>query len=253
MTRGPSLKLFGIADLHLPHGPLWALSEQQWSGAQHAWTRDLRDDSILLLAGDQIDASAGQHAEASYAAIAALPGTKVVIPGNHDLRCSPTGKALRRLCAAHGDIVTLMGSAARIDLPDRSYGLVVAGTTGHRLPGNPTPLRRGRAGYQTELRRLESALSEAAALRRERDALAVLLHYPPCLRGDPQRSAVCQMIRAAGADVCVYGHVHDAALWPHLFQGSFGRTRYRFVACDYLRGHLRQLGSLDRRRLRVHD
>lgn len=254
MTRPRAVELLGISDLHLPAGPTWCASSEEWERLRRGWHEQLTDDSVLLMAGDQVDASARADIAEHYAHLATFPGTKVLIPGNHDLRGVRSGRALRQLCEGQEKLIALLGTAVRLELPGRSWGLVVAGTVGASAPApSGGPRMKASPGYKTEVRRLRSALSHARQLRREGDALVLLLHYPPCGGGEPQRSPLCRMIREADVDLCIYGHAHAPSVWPRLFQGRYGPTRYRFVAADYQAGRLRQLGSIGERRLRVFE
>lgn len=95
---------------------------------------------------------------------------------------------------------------------------------------------RGKHTYARELARLEKALAEAAALRRDGDRLAVLCHYPPAVPGRAA-SAFTEHIDAAAADWCVFGHLHNPGEWHAVRAGLAARgggTRYTLVGCDAL-------------------
>ena len=81
--------------------------------------------------------------------------------------------------------------------------------------------------YRREVQRL--SLSLAAA--RDRFAfLIAMLHYPPLYRGLPETDFV-PLMREAGVDACVYGHLHGGD-HDYAVQGLVDGIRYYFVAAD---------------------
>lgn len=245
-------ELFGISDLHLPGGGEFDLRDGPGPAAidrlASAWRADITAADIVLMPGDNLDSCPRPQARALLERLDALPGRKVLISGNHEFPDRGSNQQLRRLCTDLPTITCVVGTAARLDVPGIEYGLVVAGTCGAWRGMNGGG--RMRPCFAKELRRMKSAVANARRLQGADDELVILTHYPP-FDHDSTPTSMSALIESSGAKLCVYGHVHDAARWRKLHQSRHGKTTYRFVACDYLHGRPRHLGTFTRRSLRL--
>lgn len=227
----PGLDVYAIADLHLPFGPVWA--DRDAASVLERWRERVPDEALVLLAGDQCELAGSLQAHQVYQQLHDLPGAhKLLVPGNHDWPTGRSSRLLRRACGPYSSLRPLVGTATRLEISD-DFGVVVAGTCGAWPGMNGGGLHS--PCYTQEWHRLKSALAAARQLRGPRDALVVILHYPPFVDHRTPSSMV-RLLEGAHADLCVYGHVHDPLRWPQLFQGRHGPTQYRFVASDYLHG-----------------
>ena len=113
-----------------------------------------------------------------------------------------------------------------IDLGD---GIGLAGTRGWQPPEAPRATEQDAKIYAREVNRLELSLRAASG---RFDKLIVMLHYPPIYEGIGETDFV-PLMKAAGVDVCLYGHLHGR---DHKFavQGERDGIRYQFVAADFL-------------------
>ena len=195
-----------------------------WRGHPEAffqgWREVVREDDLVLVAGDVSWAMRLEDARPDLEAIAALPGTKVLLRGNHDY----WWPSLTKLRAA---------------LPERMYAIqndalrfgdvVVAGTRGWVVPGSIGTDPQDQRIFEREVQRLR--LSLAAAERLGGSYLVVMLHFPPTNpRGDP--SPMLALIEEARPQALVFAHVHgDAAVHVPELPG----TLVRFVAADAVR------------------
>jgi len=224
------MKLFGIADLHLgfevdkpmtKFGPHWA---DHAARVEAAWRRLVGPGDVVLVPGDLSWGMTEEDSKADRAWFAALPGTKVVVKGNHDYWWP---KSRARLEAALGPTVRpLKRNAARVG------DVAFVGVRGCDL----VPLReKTEADVAKEVARELADLDASIADYRARFAPAprvvALCHYPPFALGS-SASAFTERVEAAGADLCVYGHLHDAEEWRATFQGARNGVTYRLLAAD---------------------
>ena len=154
----------------------------------------------------------------------ALPGEKVLAPGNHDRWWNDT-ESVRRLLRR--SMVAVGGDAAEV------RGLVVCGSCG--VPA-PTALETDadRWALDHELELLDRALDQAAQLRGDRGRpLYVLWHFPP-FDANGQPGPWVERFERAGVTACVYGHLHIQAQWSLAVQGTIRGVRYHCVAADAL-------------------
>lgn len=162
------------------------------------WAETVGEDDVVLVPGDISWAMKFEEARLDLEDIAALPGKKLLLRGNHDYWWPAIGKL--RAALPEG-MVALQNDAVR-------FGPVaVAGSRGWLSPGWGEFTAQDEAIYLRELERLKLSLAAAKRLGGER--LIVMLHYPPTNpRLEP--SGFTALIEAARPDAVVYGHLHGA-------------------------------------------
>ena len=192
------------------------------------WLARVSADDLVLLPGDLSWAMRLEDAIEDLNSIAALPGKKILLRGNHDYWWSSIGRVRRALGEG---VYALQNDALLME------GRLYAGTRGWTLPGQDTSEDDLRI-YARERLRLEMSLNNA----RSKDASApitALLHYPPLTDDQPGFSDI---LEAFGVTDCVYGHLHGAGLYGAV-RGVRGSVRYHQVSCDGLDFKLYQLYS----------
>ncbi len=191
---------------------------------ERSWRDQIAADDLVLLPGDISWAMHIQDAMADLAWIDALPGRKVMCKGNHDYWWSSKGK-VRAVLPPSISVVDC--DALLVD------DVVLCGTRGWAVPGDrdfnkTTDLRI----YERELNRLDRALAGAQVLAEGTRPIIVLLHFPPFRDKEPTEFA--RRIAAAGAQSCVYGHLHQADQWANATTGVVEGVHYYLTACDAL-------------------
>jgi predicted phosphohydrolase len=225
------MRIWAIADLHLSFaapkpmdifGDRWRDHPQQ---IETAWHKRVADDDLVLIAGDISWALKLPEAMVDLQWILQLPGTKVLTKGNHDYWWDAGRK--RR-----SEFVPCMHliEADAIEIGD----WVLCGTRTWLTPEHPafSPETDERI-YKRELGRLERALVVAQRLAGSTKSIGVLVHYPPFLP-DRRATRFAEMIAAAGAKFCVYGHLHRRFDWDSAVQGERDGVRYHLTSCDFL-------------------
>ena len=82
--------------------------------------------------------------------------------------------------------------------------------------------------FGRELGRLRLSIEAGAKLEGERTI--ALIHYPPRFSDGRETGAVA-LLRDAGVEACIYGHLHGKD-HAHGFQGVADGIRYYLTACD---------------------
>ncbi|HLU83785.1 MAG TPA: metallophosphoesterase [Trueperaceae bacterium] len=218
------MRLFAIADPHLSRvdpkpmsvfGDAW---EQHPRAFFEGWASVVRDDDIVLVPGDISWAMRMQEALADLHDIAALPGRKVLLRGNHDYWWPSISKLRAALPAG---MFAVQNDAVVLD------GVVIAGTRGWSCPGSHGFTEEDQRIYLRELDRL--ALSLSAARRLEGHYRVVMLHFPPTnVRLEP--SGFTDLVEEYRPDALVFGHVHSG----DRIITSLGDVAVHFVAADAL-------------------
>lgn len=221
------MRIFAIADTHLSQatpkpmdmfGAHWRNHQQR---IRDNWNALAAPDDLLLVPGDISWALRLSEAVADLEFLAAFGGRKLLLKGNHDYWWS----SLKRLRATAPAGIEFLQNDAHI------YGdIAVAGARGWLLPDSPGTSEEDRRIAQREVERLRLSLS---ALRGRRyEALIVMMHFPPLRRLD-EATPFTELIAAAGAQICVYGHLHGRDI-ETAAQGSRQGVEYRLVSADAL-------------------
>lgn len=223
--RPYGMKVFAIGDLHLSgavnkpmdlFGKNW---EHHDARIAVAWRERVGEDDLVLLPGDFSWAMKKEEAAVDFAWLAALPGKKVMIRGNHDYwwnslaqvraMLPPNTYVIQNDCCSFGDVH-------------------VAGTRGWACPGSAGFTQEDEKLYLREVNRLRLSLE-----RLPRDGFRiVMLHYPP-LNEKREESGFTEQLRDAKVDFVVYGHLHGRSC-RYAFEGRRDDVEYRLVSADHL-------------------
>ena len=230
------MSLFAVGDLHLPGGqdkPMNVFGAQ-WTDhfrqIADSWRQEVGPGDTVLIPGDISWAMRPEEARADLEEIAALPGRKVMIRGNHDYWWNGIQRVRGMLPEG---FFALQQDA--LDLGEA----VVCGTRGWMIPTGDAPLEEHDLKiYRREVGRLEAALREAGKLAGQRPVV-VMLHYPPAMQHQ-RTSGFTESMERAGARMCVYGHLHGAGI-ASAFQGIQGGVEYVLTSCDSLKFRVKKL------------
>lgn len=220
------MRVFAIADPHLSaaqpkpmdiFGPGWAGHPQCFFDG---WRERVTDGDLVLVPGDISWALRLEEAMPDLLDIAALPGTKVLLRGNHDYWWPSISQLRQRLPAG---MHAIQNDALRVG----QYR--IAGSRGWLCPGAHGFTDQDLKIYRRELERLR--LSLEAARRLGDGPLLVMLHFPPT-NAAGERSEVIELLLRFEPTAVVYGHVHGEAADAEP-AASFGLPLH-FVAADAL-------------------
>ncbi|MDV6373856.1 metallophosphoesterase [Deinococcus arenicola] len=228
------MRVFAIADLHLAYvtpKPM-TIFGPQWAGHPQAiydrWRATVRPGDVVLLPGDLSWAMRLNDAMTDLAEVAALPGTKILLRGNHDYWW-PTPSKLRAalppgMLAVHNDAVRVEGPEGR--------GVVVCGSRGWSTPGYEALNAEDQRLLDREAGRLTLSVQAAQKLRQPGDHLLMMLHYPPASAPYPP-NPLTDVIGAAQPELIVYGHLHGVPVEKSM--RHVGGIPAHLVAADALR------------------
>lgn len=224
--------VWAISDLHLPanqkpmdiFGPHWS---NHFERIREDWLSRVSQDDIVLLPGDLTWAMHLEEAQEDLARIAALPGQKLLLRGNHDYWWSSIGRVRRML--PEGTYALQNDSMLLGDM-------LFAGSRGWTIPGDPDCDSDDARIYRRERQRLEMSLKSARA-KSEDAPLIVMMHYPPM---SETQEGFSDLLAQYGAQDVVYGHLHGAGL-AGAIEGEIGGVRYHQVSCDGLDFRLKRI------------
>ena len=218
------MAVFAISDLHLParvkpmdvFGEHW---KNHFERIRADWRDRVRAEDLVLLPGDFSWAMHLEEAIEDLNSVAALPGSKLLLRGNHDYWWSSIGRVRRTLPEG---MYALQNDSMLLN------GRLFAGSRGWTIPGPDTEADDLRI-YNRERLRLEMSLKSARAKDGDMP-ITVMMHYPPLTEDQPGFSDILERY---GVSDCVYGHLHGSGLYGAV-RGERRGVRYHQVSCDGL-------------------
>lgn len=201
------------------------------------WLERVAADDIVLLPGDISWAMRLSDAQKDLAAIGALPGSKVLLRGNHDYWWQSVSRLRASLPAG---MYAIQNDALALG------SVILCGARGWLPPDGAHAVADDAKVYLRELQRLELSLRDAArkASRHASPRVVALLHFPPF--ADKNHSTeVTALLSAYGVDDAVYGHLHGQGL-AGAYTGEHEGVRYHQVSCDHLAFALHALDAAPR-------
>lgn len=230
------MKIFSISDLHLSinnpkpmdiFGPAW---DNYVDAIIEDWNKKVSNEDVVLIAGDISWAMKPADAKPDLDLISALPGTKIIIRGNHDYWWqSITGVRSmlgENFFALQNDHITL-------------GNYIFCGTRGWQVPETgcfKTP--QDEKIFNRELIRLELSLKSAKEAQNKLNEegkqakIVCMIHYPP-FNLKQQPSAFTKLFEDYGVSTVVYGHLHGSKCRKK-FLTQLGNVNYYLTSCDLI-------------------
>ena len=224
------MALYAIGDLHLsftvnkPMEVFGAEWKNHVARIEKHWKKRVAPEDTVVVTGDHSWGRNLEECAADLEFIAALPGKKILLRGNHDMFWD--AKKTYRLNEQYGGRLCF--------LQNNFYAYedcALVGTKGYCDEGRDTPEHFEKL-VKRELERLRISFELAAA-----DGCSqfiMFLHYPPTSIGEME-SGFTEMAKEYGAEQVVYSHCHGEARYQDSFLGEVDGIEYKLVSSDYLR------------------
>lgn len=240
------MTVWAIADLHLSFGvpdKKMDVFGSKWKNhpekIKSHWLRLIGPEDLVLIPGDISWALHPDEAKQDLDWIHALPGTKVMLKGNHDYWWTSIGKAEKILPPS---IHLIQNNAFRWkdvgicgtrlwDTPEYSFDGVIdyLDTPETKKLVHAEQHQDDKKIFARELQRLELSLKELPGNVRTRIAMT---HYPP-IDAEMQPSQASLLLEKYKIQICVFGHLHNVRHEALPF-GIKNGVRYVLTAADYL-------------------
>ena len=221
------MNIYAVSDLHLSFSsnkPMEVFGEN-WEGhfekIKSDWLNTVKEDDIVLIAGDISWAMKLSEAQADLQALKGLPGKKVFIRGNHDYWWNGISKV--RVSAPDESFVFLQTGAVKMGK------FIIVGSRGWACPGSPDYTEQDKKLYLREAERFRLAFLEADALFEEGDKKIAMIHYPPFTL-KTEDSLFTQVFEKNGVEKAVFGHIHGAVYFP--LKSEKNGIEYYLTSCD---------------------
>lgn len=241
------MSIFALADLHLSFGVTGKNMDvfgEVWRDHPRKiaenWKRVVKDEDLVLIPGDISWAKHLADAVPDLAFIDSLPGTKVMIKGNHDYWWSAISKVkeitpesihlIQNDVFDFGDVS--VGGSRLWDTDEFDFDNCIdyrEENEVYALSEEEDPRERERI-FSRELKRLEISLQKLSKTAKHRICMT---HYPP-IGINLRETIVSSLLERYKVDVCVFGHVHSMKKNLSPFYGEKNGVRYIFACGDYL-------------------
>ena len=243
------MPIWALADLHLAFGAPEKNMEVFGSGwkdygnkIKENWETTIQPDDLVLIPGDISWAMKLEDALIDLKWIDALPGTKVILKGNHDYWW-PSNKKLREnlppsIHFIHNTTYNWKGVAiggTRLwDTEEFSFEpYIIFRENPFEKPKTREQIAEEKVQaqkiFERELERLSMNLSQLDPQASFRIAMT---HYPP-IGADLKDSRASKILEQYKINICVFGHLHNLKKETPLF-GEKNQILYAFAAADYL-------------------
>lgn len=222
-----SMNVFAIGDLHLsgftpkPMNVFGGHWDDHWTKIKDSWYAHVGDNDVVLIPGDLSWAMRIDEAKVDIDAICAMPGSKVIMRGNHDYWWSSLSQVNEMLT----------GNAFALQNNSRAFGdIIIAGSRGWICPGNKQyNAETDEKLYVREAGRLELSLQHAKKTAPD-SMLIGMMHYPPT-DSNGSHTLFTDLFEQYGTAHVVYGHLHAASIQVAL-GGNVRGVNYKLVSCD---------------------
>lgn len=241
------MSVWALSDPHLAFGvPSKSMDVfgPQWQNyaekIRENWLKLIKAEDLVLLPGDICWALKLEEALVDLRWIDALPGTKVMIRGNHDYWWSSNSKMAKVMPPSihfiHNNAFDWndisIGGTRLWDTQEYNFNQIIdfqPNPRAHEKPPQEESVEEQEKIFLRELERLRMSLKCLNPNAKKRIAMT---HYPP-IGIDLKPSKTAEILEEFKIDVCAFGHLHNVK--PHA--ASFGQARgvrYLFTSCDYL-------------------
>lgn len=234
------MSLFVLGDTHLSLGvpgkpmDIFGGWENYMSLIEQNWRRLLTPEDTIVLAGDISWGMTLEEAKADFAFLQSLPGTKIILKGNHDYWWNSMKKMngffeengfdslhiLHNNCYAY-EGCGICGTRGWVNIPGETN--VKEEPAGETVSGDRKVLLR-------EEQRLRVSLD--AAKKQGLKPIA-FLHYPP-IYWNSRNDLMLKTLHDFDVKDCYYGHLHGTQAHARAEKNSVDGIRYHLVAGDYL-------------------
>lgn len=242
------MSVWAIADLHLSFGvpnKEMDVFGEEWidytNKIKQNWCSKISPNDLVLIPGDISWAMHPEEARKDLEWIDHLPGTKIIIRGNHDYwwtslskieKILPPSIHLIQNNAIFWEDFAIAGSRLW-DTSAYNFGEYIDFQPNARtkpLTAQDKDMNEADRIYQRELSRLE--LSLKCLNKHPEKTRIVMTHYPP-IGADLKESTASRLLEKYKVRTCVFGHLHRVKKNIPMF-GEKNGIQYLLTSCDYL-------------------
>ncbi len=221
------MALYAIADLHLSLGtdkPMDIFKGwQDYSNRiERNWRNLVTDKDTVVVAGDISWAMKLEECYEDFKFLDSLPGTKILLKGNHDYWWATMRKIEQYLQDNNfNTIKILFNNFYTVD------GITICGSRGWYYDADTDADIKV---INREVGRLKLSLDSAKEVGH---TPVVFLHYPP-VYGELECKEIMDTLLSYGIKDCYYGHLHGAHTHKNAVTGTYKDINMHLISTDYV-------------------
>lgn len=221
------MALFAIADLHLSMGTdkpmdIFKGWQDYSERIEKNWRALVNEDDTVVVAGDISWAMKLEECYADFSFLNSLPGTKILLKGNHDYWWATKKKIDEYLQTNHFDTIKILfNNSYTVD------DVTICGSRGWYYDADTDADIKV---INREVGRLKMSLDSA----QDSDTTKVVfLHYPP-VYGELECTEIMDTLLAYNIKECYYGHLHGAHTHKNAVTGMYKDINMHLISTDYV-------------------
>ena len=227
------MAIYTIADLHLSFlkekpmdifGDNW---ENHAEKIKKNWIKKVKPEDTVILPGDFSWAMYLEDTALDFAYLNELPGTKILLKGNHDYWWSTLHKMEEFLKQQNFKNICFLYNNAYL-VEDK----IIVGTRGWNILDTENDKKM----IKRENARLELSIQDGLKnYGKEREIIA-FLHYPPINKSEVarrDRNDFITTMEKYNIYRCYYGHLHGPS-HKDAVEGKVGKIEFQLISADYL-------------------
>ncbi len=219
------MAIYAIADLHLSLGtdkPMDIFNGWQdyVTRLENNWKRLVKDQDTVIIAGDISWAMRLENCYQDFDFINKLPGTKIILKGNHDYWWSTMNKMNEYLEKNEFNTIKFLFNNCYL-----VEDYVICGSRSWMMD---VQQEQDQKVLNRELARLEASLNMGNSYQ-DKEKL-VFLHYPPIYYG-LKAEQVIEILNKYNVKSCYYGHLHSASI-KNAVNAEIDGIKYKLISAD---------------------
>lgn len=229
------MSVYTIADLHLSFnenkpmdifGDIWNKHEEK---IRKNWIENVRNEDLVVLPGDFSWSMKLEDTYKDFEYLESLPGTKILLKGNHDYWWSTITKMNQFIKDSNFKTINF--------LQNNSYeteNAIIAGTRGWVINDIENEKIINRELERLKLS-LQDAKSRAEKSENEKEIIG-FMHYPPVTYQAINSLEILKFVeimKQYNVKRCYYGHLHSDSIKTAV-EGTIQGIEFKLVSSDYL-------------------
>ena len=224
------MSIYAISDLHLSFstnkpmdifGDNW---ENHSSKIKENWLKTVNEQDTVLLPGDFSWGMTFEEAKPDFEYLNNLPGSKILLKGNHDYWWGTANKINEFLNTNNFNNIEILYNNSYL-IEDK----IICGTRGWTIVNNSEDDEKI---LNREVLRLEMSLKDGIQKYGTDKEIIVCMHYPPTNDNLKENSEFIKIMKRYNVKKCIYGHLHGES-HKEAVQGNIDGILVQLVSCDY--------------------
>lgn len=228
------MSIYAISDLHLSFNTNKPMNIFGWDKYEQEikkdWESKVKEEDLVLLPGDFSWEMKLENTYKDFEYINNLPGTKLLLKGNHDYWWNTLTKMREYIKQMNFKNIDFIYNNSYI-----YENNIIVGTRAWNLNDNVEDEKI----RKREALRLEMSIQDGISKYGLDKPIIACLHFPPLSRTN-KITEFTEILKKYNVQTCIYGHLHGQS-HENAIEGIVNGVKYIMVSCDYTKFKLVKL------------